>query len=100
MQLKTVMLKIQIDIHASERAAERGVSIEEIEDVIHTGHPVPAKQGRSAKSKVFDFNRERNGKFYKHKCVEVYYLIENNIIITVTVYAFYGTWEHQNEHSI
>lgn len=32
----------------------------------------------------------RNGKKYEQKKMEVYYMEENNIIITVTVYVFYG----------
>jgi len=84
------MLKIQIDIHTSERTAERVVSFEEIEDVINTGTPISTKQGRSGKMKVFDFKKERNGEFYEQKRVEAYYVIENNTIITVAVYAFYG----------
>lgn len=36
---------------------------------------------------------ERQGKHYPQKRVEVYYLMEKNVAVTVTVYAFYGEWE-------
>jgi hypothetical protein len=35
----------------------------------------------------------RLGKFYEQKKVEVFYIIEKDTIITVTVYVFYGKWE-------
>ncbi len=31
--------------------------------------------------------------FYHEKRVEVIYIIDNNVIITITVYVFYGKWE-------
>ena len=43
--------------------------------------------------KTFDFNQIWNGKFYSKKRVEVIYIEEDEIIITVTVYVFYGEWE-------
>lgn len=93
-------MKIQIDSHTLERAIERGVSIEEIENVIYNGIPVKAKQDRLGKVLVFNFNKVRNGKYYEHKRVEVYYIIEYEAIITVTVYAFYGRWENENGYTL
>jgi hypothetical protein len=46
--------------------------------------------GRLGKSKVFEFNDYRIQKYYKEKKVEVYYIIEQQNLITVTVYVFYG----------
>lgn len=75
-----------------ERAEERGASREEIEDVIQNGFTIPARMGRFAKSKVYPFDRERLGKFYKQKRIEVIYLAENDVVVTVTVFVFYGEW--------
>jgi hypothetical protein len=72
------------------RAEERGAHLNEIEDTLRKGIPIAAKQPRLAKSKVFIFEAERNGKFYKEKKLEVYYVIENDTLFTVTVYVFYG----------
>jgi len=52
------------------------------------------------KAKVYDFNQERHGKYYEQKRVEVIYTVERDIIITVTVYAFYGKWEEQDADSV
>lgn len=85
-------MKIQIDPHTLERAEERGTNKKEIRDVIETGFTIPAKSGRLGKAKVYDFKRKRNKKYYPQKRVEVIYVIEQNKIITVTVYVFYGKW--------
>ncbi len=45
-------MKIQTDPHTLARAEERGTSEKEIEDVISTGFPVPAKYGRMGEAKV------------------------------------------------
>lgn len=86
-------MKVQIDPHTLERAGERGTNEEEIIDVIHTGFPIPAKYGRIGKAKIYDFKQKRHGKYYEQKRVEVFYIMEDDTIITVTVYVFYGKWE-------
>jgi hypothetical protein len=93
-------MEIQIDPHTLERAEERGTNEDEIKDVIETGFTVPVKYGRIGKAKFYDFNRKRHGKYYEEKRVEVFYAIEGSLIITVTVYVFYGKWEVQYEHSV
>ncbi|MBN1867550.1 DUF4258 domain-containing protein [Candidatus Sumerlaeota bacterium] len=86
-------MKVRVDPHTLERARERGTSQEEIEDVVETGFAIPAKFGRMAKAKVFDFGRNRHGKRYEQKRVEVVYVVEESLAVTVTVYVFYGKWE-------
>ncbi len=84
---------IQIDPHTLERAVERGTNESEILDVIHNGFVVPSKYGRIGKAKIYEFNQNRHNKYFEQKRVEVFYLIEGDKIITVTVYVFYGKWE-------
>ncbi len=86
-------MEIQIDPHTLERAIERGTNEIEIREVISSGSPIPAKHGRLGKAKVYPFQQERNGKFYEQKRVEVIYVVEMDMIVTVTVYVFYGKWE-------
>jgi len=86
-------MNLQIDEHTLKRAEERGTNINEIHDIIETGSPIPAKYQRLCKYKIYSFNKERNGKYYKQKRVEVYYIKDVEKIITVTVYVFYGEWE-------
>jgi len=89
-------MDVHIDSHTLERAEERGTNEQEIKDVIHSGFPIPAKRGRLGKAKVYDFMQKRHGTYYEQKRVEVIYTPEDDVIVTVTVYVFYGTWEEQN----
>jgi hypothetical protein len=49
-------VKIQIDQHTLERAAERGATQSEIIDVINNGFPIKVKPGRTGKGKVFPYH--------------------------------------------
>lgn len=86
-------MHIRIEPHTLLRAIERGASEEEIIETINNGLAIKAKSNRMAKVRVFDFNKIRNGKFYEQKKLEVFYVIENNEIITITVYVFFGKFE-------
>jgi hypothetical protein len=86
-------MDILIDPHTLERAEERGTDENEIIDVINTGFSIPAKYDRLGKAKIYSFQKQRHGKFYNQKRVEIFYTIEENRVITVTVYVFYGDWE-------
>ena len=86
-------MNIQIEPHTLQRAEERGTNIEEIRIVLEQGNEIPARGNRKAKAKVFTFKKERLGKFYEEKRVEVIYIEEADTIITVTVYVFYGEWK-------
>ncbi len=86
-------MEIIIEPHTLERASERGVSEEEIRLVIKQGNELIAKKERLAKFLIIPFKQNRGNKYYEQKRIEVYYIVENNRIITVTVYAFYGKWE-------
>ena len=86
-------MRITIDPHTLERAQERGANAVEIRDVLNAGFKIPAKRYRKGKAKVFKFDQKRLKKFYKQKKVEVIYAVENDTIITITVYVYYGKWE-------
>ena len=86
-------MEIQIDQHTLERAEERGTDEGEITDVINNGFSISAKYGRIGKAKIYDFKQRRHNKYYEQKKVEVFYIIEKTVIITVTAYVFYGKWE-------
>ncbi len=93
-------MKIQIDPHTAERAEERGANEEEIRDVIKTGFSIRAKYGYFGRAKVYGFNQKRHAKYYEEKRIEVFYIVEKEVMITVTVYVFYGKWEEKNAHSL
>ena len=93
-------MDIEIDPHTLERAGERGASEEEIKDVIETGFPIPAKYGRLGKAKIYDFRQTRHNNYYEQRRVEVFYTFEKGVIVTVTVYVFYGKWERERADSL
>ena len=84
------MMEFQIDPHTLHRAMERGAIENEIRNVLQTGISISGKYNRFGKYKVFPFNATRLDKYYEEKKLEVYYIIEGDKIITVTVYVFYG----------
>jgi len=86
-------MKVLIEPHTLERAKERSTNEEEIRDVTDNGFIIDAKYGRLGKAKIYPFNRNRCGKFYAQKRVEVIYAIRGETLVTVTVYVFYGNWE-------
>lgn len=86
-------MEIRIEPHTLRRAGERGVSREQIEDVLRTGEPSAAYGGRSAKRKVYAYDDIWKGERYDHQLVKVIYMIEQGVIVTVTVVASYGRWE-------
>ena len=86
-------MEIQIDQHTLERAEERGTNENEIIDVINTGFSISAKYGRIGKAKIYNFKQRRNRKYFEQRRDEVFYIVEKEVIITVTVYVFYGKWE-------
>jgi hypothetical protein len=88
-------MKIQIDPHTLERAEERGTNESEIYEVVNRGFSIPAKYGRFGKAKIYDFKQKRLNIYYEQKRVEVFYAKEDDTIVTITVYVFYGEWEAQ-----
>jgi len=86
-------MEIVVEPHTLKRAEERGTNRQEIQTVLEHGTEIPARGNRKAKAKVFTFKKERLGKYYEEKRVEVIYVEEENTIITVTVYVFYGEWK-------
>jgi len=76
-------MEIVIEPHTLKRAEERGTNTDEITTVLEQGVEIPARGNRKAKAKVFTFKRERLGKYYEEKRVEVVYVEEEETIITV-----------------
>jgi len=86
-------MKVQFSHHALLRARERGTTPEEIEAVLASGDAIPARQGRSFKRKLFQVDEVRQGRRYSQKTVEVYNVVEGDVIVVITVYVFFGGWE-------
>jgi len=82
------------DLHAhlAARMAQRGVSSDEIEEVVNTGWPATdMKPGVEGRVKVFPYNAGWEGKLFSEKEVTVYYKCEEGRIVVLTVKARYGS---------
>ena len=93
-------MEIRISPHTLQRAQERGTDASEISDVILHGAVQPARKGRLCRARVYRYQRDRLGRYYEHKRVEVIYLMEAEVAVTVTVYVFYGRWENAHADRI
>ena len=93
-------MDIRIDPHTLERSRRTRRKLGRDHRRITSGHPIAAKYGCSGKSKVFEFNQTRLGRYYEQKKIEVFFAIEGDVIVTVTVYVFYGKWEIDDGDSV
>ena len=82
-------MAIRIHPHAETRMAERGVSLEEIEETVKNGETFDAKFDRDGFRKNFNYEKEWRGKFYTVKQVEVYAVKEENGFLVITIISKY-----------
>lgn len=68
---------------------ERGALEEEVIEAIRTGEESPAKKGRKAYRKNFQYNSYWSKKFYHIKQVVPVVVEESDIFTVITVYTFY-----------
>lgn len=91
---KDLVFKVQekhLHSHLLNRMGSRGISKEEIEDVLNKGSGLSdAKSGTSGKVLVFPFNDEWEGNYFKEKEVRVYYKVIDDEIIILTAIDRYS----------
>ena len=79
--------------HARENMDERGVTEEEIEEVLRTGSTIQGQFGRRVTTKVLTEGYERRGRSYPHKEVQLVHVCESGAIIMIEVKTRYGRFE-------
>ncbi len=82
-------MKLIFSDHAHRQMAERGASEAEVVEAITHGERAPAKHGRTAHRRNFDYNRLWSGKQYRIKQVMPITKDESNHTIVITVYTYY-----------
>ena len=82
-------MKLIFSNHARRQMAERGASEAEVVEAITHGERAPAKQGRVARRRNFDYNRLWSGKRYRIKQVMPITKEESHRTAVITVYTFY-----------
>ena len=83
------MNRVVFSRHARQQMLERGATEEEVAEAIAAGERVPAKHGRVAHRRNFQYNRTWSGKFYSIKQVMPITKDERNSTVVITVYTFY-----------
>ncbi|MEW6103201.1 MAG: DUF4258 domain-containing protein [bacterium] len=85
--------------HIKARMNQRGITKEEVELTINEGYDADdAKEGIYGKMLIFPYNDRWEGRFFEEKEVRVYYRLENDNFILLTVKARYGS-EFQRRHN-
>ena len=79
--------------HARQNMEERGVSDEEVIEVLATGITSQGRYGRQITTKVLTEGYERRGISYAHKEVQLVHVYESSAIIIITVKTRYGRFE-------
>lgn len=76
--------------HIKDRMAQRGVTIQEIEQTLNGGwQAMDVKEGTIGKVMVFTYEADWEGQSFKEKEVTVYYKLGEGLIL-LTVKARYG----------
>jgi len=81
--------EIELSRHVRDQLVDRGTSEEEIKLSIRDGEEVPAKKGRKAYRKNFNFESYWKGKYYSTKQVIPIVREESDRIVVITVYVYY-----------
>ena len=78
--------------HARRHMRARGVTEEEVADVIRTGSVAPGRLGRLITTKVLTTGYHWQGSDYPHKEVQVIHTQGQPQITVITVKSRYGFW--------
>ena len=84
---------IEFPDHTREQMRDRGVSEEEVEEVLARGRPSEVREPRLGLEMVFTEGYPWMGLYYPHKRVKVVFVREKDKVVIVTVYTFCGRWE-------
>ena len=68
---------------------KRGTKEDEVSQVIRLGEWTEARKGRFEAKQDFQYSAQWNRKFYKIKQVNPVCMVEDEVIIVVTVFTFY-----------
>ena len=72
---------------------ERGVTVAEVQLVIEQGRASDARPPRLGREMVFTEGYDWKGRHYPHKLVRVIFAEDDDEVVVVTVYSYFGIWE-------
>ena len=80
-------------LHARDNMRARGVSEQEVEQVIAAGRPSHVRAPRLAREMLFTQGYDRKGTYYPHQLVRAIFVEEDDRMVIVTIVSYYGRWE-------
>lgn len=80
---------IKFSQHAMDNMNDRGATKGEVELAVREGEHLPAKKGRLAYRKNFNYDGMWKGKYYKIKQVMPIVAEEADKFVVITVYVFF-----------
>ena len=84
------MKRIRLTAHAAAYVDRRGFTVAEVEEAIRNAPWEPAELGRLQCRMTFQFNNVWNGVHYASKDVSPIFVEEEEEIVVITVYTYYG----------
>jgi hypothetical protein len=81
---------VHFTIHALERIQERRTDEKEVKEAIRKGKWKPAEKGRFISSRIFPFEKEHYGRYYKTKEVVPVFKEDDERILVITVFTFFS----------
>ena len=85
---------IEYTRHAEDNMLERGATREEVDETIRDGsESTSARPPAMSRSLVFRDGYYSKDRWYQHKEVRPIYVIEDNLVVVLTVMVRYGFWE-------
>jgi hypothetical protein len=85
-------MDIKIEPLTLKKATDQGATEEEIDATIRTGKDLNSESGLLGKTRTFPFKAIRENIFFEQKKLDVYFSVENKLIITLDVDVFYGSF--------
>jgi hypothetical protein len=81
--------------HARVRMVARGATEDEVRATVLEGVSGPAHGAREARERVFAYNGMWHGRLYSEKRIRAIFVREDDRLVVITVYVFYGRWARQ-----
>ena len=89
--------QVYYSLHARDTMKELEVSEQEVEETLVTGTISPAKRGRLMATKVFTEGYMWRTRYYPHREINVFHVVEPRGVTAVTIIVRYGFWRYASE---
>lgn len=92
--------RVYYSLHAADNLEKLEVSEQEVEETLETGSISPAKLGRLRATKVFTEGYMWRMRYYPHREINVFHVVEPRGITAITIIVRYGFWRDASENQV